>query len=160
MKSLAFAVVLAALCASPLSAQLCPPTVLPSGQPALPFVPPCFGLLPPPAVWAAGNAGFAISSFAPAPVPAGFPTLLLVGFTSPALPVGAPLLPAFVLPGFLNNAAGIFALPAGPSGPVPGLPVPFPLPATGGPLPFTVTVQTLVVLPVGFALTAGTDVVI
>jgi hypothetical protein len=160
MKPPALAVILATLCAAAVPAQVCLPTAPPSGQPALLFIPPCAGVLPPPVVWAAGNAGFSLSSFAPAPVPPGFPTLLLVGFTSPALPVGPPLVPAFGLPGFLNNSIGIFGLPAGPSGPIPGPAVPFPLPATGGPLPFTVTVQTLVVLPMGFALTAGTDVII
>ena len=160
MKHLLRATLLLASLATGASAQLCAPTAGPTGQPALPFIPVCLGLLPPPVVWAGGNAGFALSSFAPAPVPAGFPTLLLVGFTSPPLPVGPPLLPAFGLPGFLNNVAGLFAMPAGPSGPVPGLPVPFPIPATGAPLPFTITVQTLVALPAGFALTAGVDVII
>lgn len=152
----------ASLFAATPRAQLCAPTLPPSGQPALmPFTPLCVGLVAPPIVWALGNPGFALSSFAPPPVPPGLPTVLMIGLPAPPLPIPAPpLMPAFGAPGFFNQI-NIIAVPAGPSGPVPGIPIPFPIPPTGGPLG-VLNVHTLVLVPGALvvALTGATDVTI
>jgi hypothetical protein len=147
---LAFALLLAPA----LPAQI-PAPLLPSGQPAImPFVPAAIAPVPPPVVWAAGNPAFALSSFAPAPVPPGLPTFLVLGF---AVAPPIPLLPPLVFPpfgvGMLTNAATI-VLPAGPSGPVPGPIVPFPIPPTFGPIG-VLSVHTLVLAPGGLMLTGA-----
>lgn len=147
--------------ASPI-AQICAPTPPPSGQPALmPFTPVCIGAVPPPIVWAVGNPGFALASFAPPPVPIGSPTVLMVGITVPPLPVPAPpLFPPFGPVGFFNQF-NILAVPAGPSGPGPGPAILFPLPPTGGPLGFLLNVQTVALMPPPFvALTGAIDIII
>lgn len=150
------------LFASSPRAQICAPTPPPSGQPALmPFTPACGGLLPPPVVWALGNPGFTLSSFAPPPVPPGSPTVLMVGLPAPPLPIPAPpLAPFFGAPGFFNQI-NLIAVPAGPSGPLPGLPVPFPIAPTGGPIG-VINVHTVVLIPGALvvALTGATDVTI
>jgi hypothetical protein len=126
----------------------------------MPFTPLCVGVLPPPVVWAAGNPGFALASFAPLPVPPGLPTLLTIGFPAPPLPIGPPLLvPAFGLPGLFTHVP-LLVFPAGPAGPIPGPPVPLGLPPTGGPLGLVLSVHTLVVMPAGFALTGATGITI
>ncbi len=144
------------LTCTPAAAQICAPPPFPSGQPALaPFAPVCIGVVPPPVVWVAGNPGFALASFAPAPVPPGMPTALLFGLPPPAPIPFFGFFPPFGLPGLLAaGPAGLVALPAGPSGPVPGPPIPLPLPPTGGPVG-TVGVHTIVLMPVGVALTAA-----
>jgi hypothetical protein len=155
------AAVLLAL-AAPLPAQICVP-LMPSGQPALaPFIPPCLGVVPPPVVWGVGNPGFALSSFAPAPVPPGMLTFLLITTPAPPpVPVFAPLSPMFGLPGLLTGVPLIVTF-AGPSGPLPGPAVPFPLPATGGPLGIVLAAHTLVVsvpgVPPFVALTGATGI--
>ena len=136
------------------TAQL-PAPILPSGQPALmPFVPLAFAPLPPPVVWAVGNPGFGLASFAPPPVPIGMPTFLVLGF---AIAPPIPLLPPLVFPGFgvgmLTNLATI-VLPAGPSGPAPGPFVPLPIPPTFGPIG-VLSVHTLVFTPGGLMLTGA-----
>lgn len=148
------------LLAASAQGQGCAP-LLPSGQPALmPFTPLCFGLLPPPVVWAGGNPGFALASFAPAPVPPGLPTVLTIGLpVPPPVPLGPPLAPGFGLPGLLTHAP-LVVLPAGPSGPVPGPLVPLPIPATGGPLGLVLSVHTLVLLGPALALTGATGITI
>lgn len=128
--------------------------IVPSGQPALmPFVPLAFAPLPPPVVWAAGNPGFGLASFAPAPVPAGLPTFLVLGPAIPPIPVAPPL----VFPGFgvamLTNLLPI-VIPAGPSGPGPGPVIALPIPPTGGPIG-VLSVHTLVFAPIGMMLTGA-----
>jgi hypothetical protein len=153
--------VLALWSATPAHAQICGPLV-PSGQPALmPFTPPCIGAIPPPAVWLGGNPGFALAAFAPLPVPPGMFTFLLIGTPTPPVPLGG-LTPAFGLPAMLTTMPFLLAF-AGPSGPLPGPPVPLPLPATGGPLgPAVLSVHTIVISPPGlpplFALTGATAI--
>ena len=147
----------------PASAQLCGPPPFPSGQPALmPFTPVCLGALPPPVVWAAGNPGFAVASFAPPPVPIGSPTVLVFG-----LSVAAPLplftfFPGFGLPGLLAVGPPLVTVPAGVSSPFPGPAIPLPLPATGGPVG-TIGVHTIALMPAGvggIALTGATYITI
>ena len=93
-------------------------------------------------------------------MPVGSPTALLFGLTTPGpLPL-LTLFPGFGLPGLLAVAPPFVTVPAGPSGPFPGPPVPLPLPATGGPVG-TVGVHTLALLPVGgIAMTAATYITI
>ncbi len=146
------------LLASAVPAQILAP-VVPSGQPALmPFVPFAFAPVPPPVVWAAGNPGFALASFAPAPVPAGLPTFLVLGPAVPPIPVPPPL----VFPGFgvamLTNLMPV-VIPAGPSGPGPGPVIALPIPPTGGPIGM-LTVHTLVFAPGGLMLTGALGITI
>jgi hypothetical protein len=139
-------------------AQLLAP-LMPSGQPALmPLVPMAFAPVPPPVVWVAGNPGFALASFAPAPVPPGLPTFLVLGPAMPPIPV----LPPLVFPGFgvamLTNLLTV-VIPAGPSGPGPGPLVPLPIPPTGGPIG-VLSVHTLVFAPGGVMLTGALGITI
>jgi len=145
--------------APPAASQVCV-ALAPSGQPALaPMVPMCIGAVPLPVVYGLGNPGFALASFAPAPIPMGAPTFLVLGLAVPPVPIPAPpLAMAYGGPGFLTN--GVLAvIPAGPAGPVPGPPVPIPIPPTGGPVP-PITVHTLVLLPPFPALTGATGITI
>jgi hypothetical protein len=132
-----------------------PAPLLPSGQPALmPFVPAAFAPVPPPVVWAAGNPGFGLASFAPPPVPIGLPTFLIIGLAvAPPIPLAPPLVFPPFGPALLTNLA-MFVVPAGPSGPAPGPVVPFPIPPTGGPIPL-LSVHTLVFAPAGLMLTGA-----
>jgi hypothetical protein len=143
--------------ATPGATQVCAP-ILPSGQPVLaPFVPVCVGVLPPPVVWAVGNPGFTLSSFAPPPVPPGLPTFLVLGLATPPAPIPAPPLDvAYGAPGLLTNGITIL-LPAGLSGVAPGPPIAIPIPPTGGPVPL-LSVHTAVVAPPVPALTGATGI--
>lgn len=157
MKSLLLAT-LVALLAAPANAQMVAP-LMPSGQPALmPFTPAPLGMVPPPMVWAMGNPGFALSAFAPLPVPPGLPTFLVLGLAAGPFPV----LPPLAFPGFgvamLTNLAPI-VVPAGLSGPMPGMPIPFPIPPTGGPIPL-LSVHTLVLAPPSIMLTGALGITI
>ena len=138
-------------------AQIAAP-IMPSGQPLLPMVPIVLGAVAPPVVWAFGNPGFAIASLAAAPIPAGLPTLLVIG---PAVmpPIVVP--PPLAMPGFgaalLTNMAPI-VIPTGLSGPLPPPPGPLPIPPTGGPLGVTLTAHTLVVALPSLYLTAAVGI--
>lgn len=156
MKQILLTVTLFFAAAAP--AQMLAP-IVPSGQPALmPFIPMAFAPVPPPMVWAFGNPGFALASFAPVPVPAGLPTFLVLGPAVPPIPVAPPL----VFPGFgvamLTNFMPI-VIPAGPSGPGPGPVIPLPIPPTGGPIG-VLSVHTLVFAPIGIMLTGALAITI
>ena len=141
MRLLSTTLVAATLFVASTTAQICAPTPAPTGQlPLMPFTPVCI--------------------VAPPPVPPGSPTVLMIGITVPGIFVPAPpLFPPFG-PGFFNQF-NILAVPAGPSGPVPGPAILFPLPPTGGPLGFLLNVHTVALMPPPFvALTGATDIII
>ena len=159
LPTFALLVLATALIVAESRAQLCAPTPPPSGQPALnTFTPACISPLPLAVVWANGNPNFALASFAPAPVPPGLPTFLLIGLQATPTPIPAPPLALiYGAPGFFDQL-NLMACPAGLSGPVAGPPVPFPIPPTNGPLG-TLNVHTVVLIPgtIVVALTASID---
>lgn len=143
-----FLSLVALLATSLLPAQVCGPVPPPSGQPAIPMTPVCFGLVAPQIVWAIGNPGFLMASWAPSPIPAGLPTFLVFGAPAPPMPIGPPLNPAFGLPGMLVTVPPtMIVVPNGVSGAAPGPPIPLPIPPTGGPLGVVMHVHTLVLMP-------------
>lgn len=150
--------------ASPMHAQFCAPVFpLPSGQPALFFPPACLGVVPLPVLGVAGNPGFMLASVAPAPVPPGVPTFLMLGILGPAVPLPAGLLdPAFGAPGLLTVSlvSPAIVLPAGPALPL-GIPVAVPLPPTAAVAGLDLAVQTLILMPGGLlGLTAATGITV
>ncbi len=151
----------------PAWAQDCAP-LLPSGQPALPFMTSCVGAVPPPIVWAAGNPAFALAAAPlPPPVPPGLPTLLVLSLPiPPPIPIPCPPLhPAFGCPGLVVVPI-LLIVPGGLSSPVGGPPIAFPIPATGGPLGLVLAVHTVVPIPAvalppgGIAVTHATGITI
>ncbi len=151
--------------ASPMHAQSCAPVFPPllSGQPALFFPPACLGVVPLPVLGLVGNPGFMLASVAPAPVPAGFPTFLVLGVLGPSVPLPAALLdPAFGGPGFLtvSPVSPLIVLPAGPALPL-GIPVAVPLPPTAALAGMVLSVQTVILMPTGLlGLTAATGITV
>ncbi|MCI0589533.1 MAG: hypothetical protein L0323_22185 [Planctomycetes bacterium] len=130
-------------------AQECAP-LLPSGQPGLPFFPTCVGTVPPPVVWAAGNAGFGLAAAPlPPPVPPGVPTFLVLSAPIAPFPVPCPPLhPAFGCPGLVVTPV-LLVVPSGLSSPVGGPAVAFPIPPTGAALGLVLAVQTIALIPAG-----------
>lgn len=133
--------------------------VFPSGQPVIAGITPmAIGTIPLPMVWAFGNPGFGLAASTPAPIPPGFPTLLVIGPAVPPIPIPPPLVFGPFGAGMLTNLAPI-AIPAGMSGPVVGPFVPLPIPPTMGPVG-TFTAHTVVFAPGGLILTGAVGITI
>jgi hypothetical protein len=148
----------------PAPAQACGGLV-PSGQPVLAAIrPACRNLVAPAVLWAAGNPAFQFHApLVHAAVPLGRPMFLLIGTpVPPPIPIGPPILdPALGLPGLLAMNRILFVLPASVSGTLGVPPVPFPLPATGGPLGLVLSAQILVSMPGGtFGLSGATGITV